>query len=155
MWSTVIGTRGRGGLLSPAVMDLRKSTVLRAVRHLLFCLLAAAAFVPRVEAAPQQRKLASKECIECHQQVRPDGAKKSVHEPFRDAANCTACHNADPAKDGPLGPAIFGSSKELIEARVLRAEYPAGYTPKRKTKVMVALPQLKGDLDSLAAFLKN
>jgi mono/diheme cytochrome c family protein len=71
------------------------------------------------------------------------------------SSNCTACHNADPAKDGPLGPAIFGSSKELIEARVLRAEYPAGYTPKRKTKVMVALPQLKGDLDSLAAFLKN
>ena len=33
-------------------------------------------------------------------------------------ANCVACHNNDPSKDGPIGPAIKGSSKELIEARV-------------------------------------
>lgn len=72
------------------------------------------------------------------------------------ASNCIACHNPDPTKDGPLGPAVKGSSRELIEARVLRAEYPPGYTPKRKSKVMVALPQLNAnDLDALAAFLKN
>ncbi len=70
-------------------------------------------------------------------------------------SNCSTCHSSNPAKDGPLGPAILGSSRELLEARVLRAEYPPGYTPKRKSKVMVALPQLKADLDSLAAFLKN
>jgi len=71
------------------------------------------------------------------------------------ASNCIACHNADPKKDGALGPALFGSSKELIESRVMRAEYPAGYTPKRKTKVMVALPQLKNDLEALFAYLNQ
>jgi mono/diheme cytochrome c family protein len=70
-------------------------------------------------------------------------------------SNCIACHNSDPSKDGSLGPALKGSSKELIEARVMRAEYPAGYTPKRNTKVMVALPQLKAELDALHAFLNQ
>lgn len=67
--------------------------------------------------------------------------------------NCTACHNMDPAQPGGLGPAIAGASRELIEARVLHATYPEGYTPKRDTKLMVALPHLKDDIDALAAYL--
>jgi mono/diheme cytochrome c family protein len=67
---------------------------------------------------------------------------------------CTACHSPDPAQTGAVGPAVKGSSRELLEARILRAEYPAGYTPKRTTTTMVALPQLAGDIDALAAFLK-
>ena len=67
---------------------------------------------------------------------------------------CIACHNVDPAQTGALGPALKGSSRELIEARVLRAEYPPGYTPKRTTTTMVALPQLAGDIDALTAYLK-
>jgi mono/diheme cytochrome c family protein len=69
-------------------------------------------------------------------------------------SNCTACHHADPGKTGPVGPAVKGSSRELVEARVLHAGYPAGYTPKRTTTQMVALPQLKGEIDALAAYLK-
>jgi mono/diheme cytochrome c family protein len=69
------------------------------------------------------------------------------------AANCLACHAADPARDGALGPAVAGASRALIEARVLRAEYPPGYTPKRDSRVMVALPHLAGDLDALEAYL--
>jgi len=42
-------------------------------------------------AAPQ-RKLISKECIECHKPVLNEQAKKSVHAPFRDEKNCEACH---------------------------------------------------------------
>jgi mono/diheme cytochrome c family protein len=68
-------------------------------------------------------------------------------------ANCIACHNQNPTQDGALGPAIAGSSRELIEARVMRAEYPPGYTPKRESKVMVALPHLQNELDALAAYL--
>ncbi len=68
-------------------------------------------------------------------------------------ANCIACHSQDPAIDGALGPAVAGSSRELVEARVLRAEYPEGYTPKRPSKVMIALPHLGGDIDALTAFL--
>ena len=46
-------------------------------------------------------------------------------------AHCSSCHSADPAQNGPLGPAVEGSSRELLEARVLRGVYPPGYTPKR------------------------
>jgi mono/diheme cytochrome c family protein len=69
-------------------------------------------------------------------------------------SNCAACHSNDPSKDGPLGPAIKGSSRELIEARVLRASYPPGYTPKRKTTMMPAQPDLKPAIPDLAAFLR-
>ncbi len=68
-------------------------------------------------------------------------------------ANCTACHHSDPALDGTLGPASAGSSRELLEARVLRAEYPPGYSPKRSTQQMVALPYLEPYIEALAAYL--
>ena len=43
------------------------------------------------------------------------------------AANCTACHHVDPTLDGTMGPAIAGSSRELLVARVLGGDYPSGY----------------------------
>jgi mono/diheme cytochrome c family protein len=69
-------------------------------------------------------------------------------------ANCVACHNPDPARDGALGPAVKGSTPELLEARVLRAEYPPGYTPKRPTKVMPPRPDLQPAIPDLAAYLR-
>ncbi|MFO0689637.1 MAG: cytochrome c [Myxococcota bacterium] len=68
-------------------------------------------------------------------------------------ANCIACHAMDPRTDGALGPALAGSPLELIEARVMRAEYPAGYAPKRATRVMVPMPHLQPKLPELAAYL--
>ena len=68
-------------------------------------------------------------------------------------AQCVACHNGDPSKDGTLGPALKGSSRELLEARVLRAAYPPGYKPKRDSKVMPARPDLAGSVSDLAAYL--
>lgn len=68
--------------------------------------------------------------------------------------NCIACHNADPAKSGAVGPSVKGSSRDLIEARVTRAGYPPGYTPKRETKLMIPLPQLTEKVDDLAAYLQ-
>ena len=70
-------------------------------------------------------------------------------------ANCIACHSVDPTQDGALGPAVAGSSLTLLEARVLRAEYPEGYEPNRKTRVMVALPHLEPRLPELAAYLDS
>lgn len=71
-------------------------------------------------------------------------------------SNCAACHNSsDPARDGPIGPAIKGSSRELLEARILKASYPPGYQPKRKTAAMPAQPYLKSAIPDLAAFLGN
>ena len=68
-------------------------------------------------------------------------------------ANCVACHNNDPSNDGPIGPAIKGSSRELLEARVLSTSYPPNYKPKRPTKVMPQFPFLKDEIPYLAAYL--
>lgn len=70
-------------------------------------------------------------------------------------ANCIACHNPDPSKEGTLGPALAGSSLALVEARVMRAEYPPGYTPKRSSSLMPAQPFLKKDVPDLAAYLES
>ena len=67
--------------------------------------------------------------------------------------NCTACHARDPSQVGPVGPAIAGSSQELLEAKVLRNEYPPGYTPKRETQAMIVLPHLEPEIPAIAAFL--
>jgi len=69
-------------------------------------------------------------------------------------ANCVACHNNNPAQDGPIGPAIKGSPQELIEYRVLRTQYPPNYTPKRNTKIMPTFPFLKSEIPYLAAYLR-
>ncbi len=69
-------------------------------------------------------------------------------------AQCIACHNTDPSKDGPVGPAVKGSSSELLEARVLHATYPPGYKPKRDSKVMPARPDLAPSIPDLAAYLR-
>ena len=69
-------------------------------------------------------------------------------------AQCTSCHAMDPSQAGALGPAIKGSSRELLEARLLRGAYPPGYTPKRASKVMPPQPHLANDVGALAAYLQ-
>lgn len=69
--------------------------------------------------------------------------------------NCTACHAIDPAKPGPVGPAIAGSSLALLEAKVLRNEYPPGYEPQRETQAMIPLPHLEKDLPAIHAYLTS
>lgn len=51
-------------------------------------------------------------------------------------AKCISCHNADPSKKGAVGPDIADSSLKLIKLKTQKKEYPKGYTPKRKTKIM-------------------
>lgn len=67
---------------------------------------------------------------------------------------CVACHNTDPAKDGTVGPAVKGSSRDLVEALVLNGTYPPGYKPKRDSKVMPPRPDLATSIPDLAAFLR-
>ncbi len=67
---------------------------------------------------------------------------------------CVECHNRDPNLPGVKGPPIAGSSRELIEARILSLSYPPGYKPKRTTHEMRKLPNLKPDIDNLAVFLQ-
>jgi mono/diheme cytochrome c family protein len=69
---------------------------------------------------------------------------------------CASCHHpSNPALDGALGPDVAGSSRELLEARLLRGEYPPGYTPKRLTRVMQKLPTTPQEMDALYAFLND
>jgi mono/diheme cytochrome c family protein len=67
---------------------------------------------------------------------------------------CIACHNMNPAMPGGVGPEVKGSSRVLLEAKLLRGEYPAGYKAKRETRLMPPQPQLEASVDDLAAFLK-
>jgi mono/diheme cytochrome c family protein len=69
--------------------------------------------------------------------------------------NCTSCHARDPNQPGPVGPPIADASLELLTAKVLRNEYPPGYTPKRDTKAMVPLVHLKPELPAIAAYLES
>jgi mono/diheme cytochrome c family protein len=69
-------------------------------------------------------------------------------------AQCIACHNSDPAVAGVLGPPVKGSPRELLESKVLKGTYPAGYAPKRPTALMPAQPALEPEIGNLAAFLK-
>ena len=69
-------------------------------------------------------------------------------------AQCTACHATDPAQAGPVGPPLKGSTRELLESKVLRGTSPPGYRPKRPTAVMPPQPQVANDIPALAAYLK-
>ncbi len=68
-------------------------------------------------------------------------------------SNCIACHNPDPTLNGAIGPNVYGSSIELLEARILHAKYPDGYKPKRETAQMPAFPELKNEIPAIHAFL--
>ena len=87
---------------------------------------------------------------------KPAGPVNPVEEGKRlYATHCTACHAANPKVDGAIGPANWGASLELLEAKVLRGDYPPGYTPKRPTKVMAVLPFLKDQIPNLHAYLNT
>ena len=72
-------------------------------------------------------------------------------------ANCFACHGVDPAHDGPLGPAIQGSSRKLLHIRLQKGgtHYPPGYKPKRPTAVMPPMVHLLPQVDDLLAYLNK
>lgn len=69
-------------------------------------------------------------------------------------ALCTSCHGNDPAQPGPVGPPVKGASQALLEAKMLRGQYPEGYTPKRPTALMPPMPQLANSIADLAAYLR-
>ena len=68
---------------------------------------------------------------------------------------CTVCHNANPDLHGTIGPAIGSASRELLEAKLLRGEYPSGHTPKRDTQQMPRFEYLEPNLGEIAAFLAS
>lgn len=106
---------------------------------------------PRMDAEQLQR-----EADKAHSQVASDreagqvAKGKSVY-----LSSCIACHNTNPQKAGALGPEVWGSSRELLEARIMTATYPPGYNPKRPSHAMQPLPHLQGEIDALHAYLNS
>lgn len=88
------------------------------------------------------------------------GCSQSTSDPLADRGRqvylgqCTQCHAVDPSQAGPVGPPVRGASRELLEARIVKGSYPAGYKPKRPTNVMPPQPALASDIPALAAYLK-
>ncbi len=69
--------------------------------------------------------------------------------------NCIACHNIDANKEGAAGPPVYGATRELLEARVLKASYPDGYKPKRDSKLMISMPHVEKEIPALHAYLNS
>lgn len=74
-------------------------------------------------------------------------------------SNCISCHNKDPNVKGAIGPEIKNVPYEVLEAKILTGKYPeklpAGFIPKRKTKLMKPIPKIKDDLKVLHAWIDS
>jgi mono/diheme cytochrome c family protein len=70
-------------------------------------------------------------------------------------ASCASCHHVNPKKDGSIGPSVFGSSVELLKARLVDGNYPAGYKPKRESMSMIKMPHLEKEIPFLFEYLNN
>jgi mono/diheme cytochrome c family protein len=96
-------------------------------------------------------------CLACSQgesggasQATPAQRGKQIY-----ANVCVACHNADPSQPGSLGPPLAGASQALLEAKILRGQYPPGYTPSRPGQTMPRFEHLKDQIGDLAAYLEQ
>lgn len=74
-------------------------------------------------------------------------------------SNCIQCHNKDPNLKGSLGPEMVDAPLEVMTAKVMTGVYPeklpAGFVPKRKTKVMRKIPHLKNDIPAIYAWVQS
>lgn len=70
-------------------------------------------------------------------------------------SRCTSCHNTNPTKPGNIGPDIAGSSLELITLKTQKREYPKGYKPKRKTRVMPRIILNEAQLKELHIYING
>lgn len=89
----------------------------------------------------------------CHQLPPDEKAKLVSRGKAVYLANCVTCHAMDPSQEGPTGPPVAGSSRELLEGRLIHLTYPTGYTPKRSTNIMPPFPYLQNEIAALEAFL--
>jgi mono/diheme cytochrome c family protein len=70
-------------------------------------------------------------------------------------SKCVMCHNVNPTKPGSIGPAISGSSLELIKLKTQKRQYPKGYVPKRKTKVMPIVKLTEQEIKLIHSYLNS
>lgn len=74
-------------------------------------------------------------------------------------SSCIQCHNRDPNLKGSIGPEVVDAPLEVMTAKIMTGVYPevlpAGFVPKRKTKAMRKIPQLKNDIPSIYAWIQS
>ncbi len=70
-------------------------------------------------------------------------------------ANCIRCHNANPTLPGVLGPELYTTPEAVFHTKVPHGKYPAGYTPKRKTRVMPKFKHLEKHVDKLYLYIQS
>lgn len=68
--------------------------------------------------------------------------------------SCLACHG-NPKVGRGSAPANWGSSEELLRAKVLSGSYPPGYKPKKPTRAMPKFPHLADEIINLTEYLNN
>lgn len=69
--------------------------------------------------------------------------------------SCAKCHNTNPSKPGVIGPDIANSSLELITLKTQKREYPKGYKPKRKTKIMPIIKLSSSQITALHEYISS
>lgn len=74
-------------------------------------------------------------------------------------SNCIQCHNKDPNVRGSIGPEMVDAPLDVMTAKVMTGKYPealpAGFVPKRKTKLMRPIPKLKNDIPAIHAYVQS
>lgn len=82
------------------------------------------------------------------EQIKANGRKIYI-------ANCIACHSADTDQEGSVGPALRGSTFEILKEKLLHGRYPEGYKGKRP--ISGSMPKYAfsdEEIRALEAFLK-
>lgn len=74
-------------------------------------------------------------------------------------SNCIQCHNKDPNMKGSLGPEMVDAPLSVMTSKVMTGVYPAvlpaGFTPKRTSKVMRKIPKLEKDIPAIFAWVQS
>lgn len=70
-------------------------------------------------------------------------------------SKCAKCHNVNPTKPGSIGPDIADSSLELVRLKTQNRSYPAGYTPKRKTRVMPIVKLSESQIKAVHSYISS
>ena len=70
-------------------------------------------------------------------------------------ANCVSCHNNNPKKPGSIGPEIYGVPIDVLTQKIVSGKYPENYRPKKPSKIMSSMPNLKNEISNLHAFINS
>lgn len=72
---------------------------------------------------------------------------------------CIQCHNKDPNLKGSMGPELVDAPMAVMDHKVKTGKYPevlpAGFVPKRKTKLMRPQPNSVKDVPAIYAWIQS